>query len=452
MKRTAGLAALAVLTVAGLAPATALSPGRALASTATAAARAPLWVTHQYVLKGGVNGQVAASPNGSAVFVAGQIATGPAIADAMLWDYNQATGAPLWHERYTAARQSWFSAVAVSPDGATVFATGAAQATSSSPANYLTVAYNAATGATVWADPAGPQGRADAIALSPDGSAVFVTGATGTVAYSAATGATLWTASAGASAIAVAPGGSAVYVASSLPFGFHNQYNAYLTIAYNAATGATLWSRQFDVPKGRSTATAIAASPSGNAVVVTGVTFSSVGGAGNFGTVAYNPVTGARMWVRSYHSSSGSGQARSIAISPDGSKVFVTGSAGASGLFYGYYATLAYNTAAGTPLWTARYRGPASGNGSVAWDLAVSPDGAKVFVTGYSFSATQLGQPQFATVAYAAATGTQLWAGRFGSPATEACYGMSVAASPDSSKVFVTGDCAAAGATVAYHS
>jgi WD40 repeat protein len=452
MKRTAGLAALAVITIAGLAPGTALSPQRALAGTATAAAQAPLWVTHQYVPNTGVNGQVTASPNGSAVFVAGQIHTRSVLADAMLWAYKPATGAQLWQETYTAGVQSWFSAVAVSPGSATVFATGGAQATSSSPADYLTVAYNAATGATLWADPSGPEGHANAIAVSPDGSAVYVTGATGTVAYDAATGAKLWTASAGASAIAVAPDGSAVYVASSLAFGFRNRYNAYLTIAYNAATGATLWSKQFDVPKGRSTATAIAASPSGNAVVVTGFTFSSVGGPGNFGTVAYNPVTGARLWVRSYHTASSSGQPRSLAISPDGAKAFVTGSAGGSGASSGYYATVAYNTATGAPLWTARYRGPATGNGSVAWDVAVSPDGAKVFVTGYSFRATQQGQPQFATVAYAAATGAQLWVGRFGSPATEACFGLSVATSPDSSKVFVTGDCGAAGATVAYHS
>jgi hypothetical protein len=61
--------------VAGLAPATALSPQRALAGTATAAAQAPLWVTHQAVLKGGINARVAASPDGPAVFVTGATST-----------------------------------------------------------------------------------------------------------------------------------------------------------------------------------------------------------------------------------------------------------------------------------------------------------------------------------------------------------------------------------------
>ena len=45
-----------------------------------------------------------------------------------------------------------------------------------------------------------------------------------------------------------------------------------------------------------------------------------------------------------------------------------------------------------------------------------------------------------------------LWVGRFGQSATEPCTGLSVAASPDSSKVFVTGDCGAGGVTVAYNS
>jgi hypothetical protein len=103
-------------------------------------------------------------------------------------------------------------------------------------------------------------------------------------------------------------------------------------------------------------------------------------------------------------------------------------------------------------LWTARYRGPATGNGSVAWDLAVSPDGSKVFVTGYSWSATSSGRPEFATVAYDSGTGAQLWVARFGHPAAEACYGSSVAPSPDSSEVFSAGDCGNDGATVAYNS
>ncbi len=139
MKHTAGLAALAALTVVGFAPATALSPGRALADTATAAAQAPLWVTHQYVGGAGVNGQVAASPDGS--------------------DGAQAAG--------------------MSPDGASVYITGSAAGSARNSVNYTTIAYHTATGQKVWlVRYVGPRNFdfANALAVSPTGNGVFVTG------------------------------------------------------------------------------------------------------------------------------------------------------------------------------------------------------------------------------------------------------------------------------------
>lgn len=444
------LPALAIVMLAGLAPATALAPGHALAGTA--AGPAVLWVTHQDVLHGGSNAQVAASPDGSAVFVAGQLNKQTDVPEAVLGAYNPATGGSLWQDKYTATARSLFGAVAVSPDAATVFATGRAQATSRTAGNYLTVAYNAVTGAQEWADNSAPQGGAVAIAVAPDGSAVFVTGATGTVAYDAATGATLWSAAAGSTALAVAHDGAAVYLTAPLPFGYRDRHTAYLTTALDATTGHTLWSEQYAVPKGNSRPVAIAATSTGSAVIVTGTTIDATGEVVNFGTVAYNPVTGARLWVRAYHNPNGPSTARSLAISPDGASAFVTGDTNnsPSPLSYGEYATVAYDTATGAPLWTARYRGPASGYGGPAADLAISPDGAKVIVTGYNWSASPGSQPEFATVAYDSGTGAQLWVARYGQPAKEAAYGVSVAVSPDSSKVFVTGDTGNDGTTVAY--
>lgn len=113
-------------------------------------------------------------------------------AQAVLRAYNPATGATLWQDKYTATAQSLFAAVAVSPDSATVFATGRAQATNRSAANYLTVADNAAPGAPLWtARYRGPAsgfgGPVEDVAVSPDGTKVVVTGDTGndaaTVAY-----------------------------------------------------------------------------------------------------------------------------------------------------------------------------------------------------------------------------------------------------------------------------
>jgi DNA-binding beta-propeller fold protein YncE len=97
------------------------------------------------------------------------------------------------------------TAIAVSPDGSTDFVTGIASGYDGGARNSVgeTVAYNASTGATVWKATLTSGSRAaDAlysIAVSPDGSAVFVAGYAGQreathqviIAYNPATGAKL---------------------------------------------------------------------------------------------------------------------------------------------------------------------------------------------------------------------------------------------------------------------
>src|SRR6516164_3960481 len=81
MKRTVGLAALALVTVAGLAPATALSPQRASASTGTpavtgtgAAGGTKLWAaTYRDHVQLNSAQAVVASPDGSTVFITGTV-------------------------------------------------------------------------------------------------------------------------------------------------------------------------------------------------------------------------------------------------------------------------------------------------------------------------------------------------------------------------------------------
>ncbi len=88
-------------------------------------------------------------------------------------------------------------------------------------------------------------------------------------------------------------------------------------------------------------------------------------------------------------------------MNPDGGTVYVTGESTvtttpdpASGQDY---TTLAYNTATSAQLWASNYNGPGNGQ-DFATSVAVSPVGGTVFVTGQS-TGTSSG-PDYATVAY----------------------------------------------------
>src|SRR5207249_4133212 len=98
--------------------------------------------------------------------------------------------------------------------------------------------------------------------------------------------------------------------------------------------------------------------------------------------------------------------------SPDGTKVFVTGQSVGAGSSFWDFATVAYDAATGTALWTRRYDGAAHEN-DFARSVAVSPDGTRVFVTGGSEG---LGY-DYATVSYRASTGATLWVERYNGPA-----------------------------------
>jgi len=83
-----------------------------------------------------------------------------------------------------------------------------------------------------------------------------------------------------------------------------------------------------------------------------------------------------------------------VTASPSGSTVFVTGySRGATSQLD--YSTVAYNAATGAQLWVRRYTGPGT-SGDGASSVAVSPAGNMVFVTGQSTATVS----NFATIAY----------------------------------------------------
>ena len=183
--------------------------------------------------------------------------------------------------------------------------------------------------------------------------------------------------------MAVSPGGATVFVTGKSR-GATSGLD-YATVAYNAATGAQRWASRYNAPANRDDrASSLAVSPGGATVFVTGTSRGRTSGL-DYATVAYNAATGARRWASRYNGPKNADDgAVSVAAGPGGRSVFVTGtSKGATR----DYATVAYNAATGAPRWARRYNGPASG-ADTASSLAVSPGGSAVFVTGTSFAGT----------------------------------------------------------------
>ena len=94
---------------------------------------------------------ITVSPDGATVYVAGDLARG-AHNDYLVLAYNAATGAQRWVASPLAfASIAQYQAVAVSPDSKAVYVTGTEDfAGSAAFKSYDTIALNAATGATVW--------------------------------------------------------------------------------------------------------------------------------------------------------------------------------------------------------------------------------------------------------------------------------------------------------------
>ena len=94
-----------------------------------------------------------------------------------------------------------------------------------------------------------------------------------------------------------------------------------------AAPGAQLWvAREFRGGE----ALAMAVAPGGRRVYVTGYGWSGRGTGQDYATAAYDAATGRRLWARLYNGSTHAGRnltddAYSVAVSPGGRTVFVTG-------------------------------------------------------------------------------------------------------------------------------
>ncbi len=244
------------------------------------------------------------------------------------------------------------------------------------------------------------------MAADPRGDMVFVAGST-RVAYNAATGAKVWENEGSGRSVAVSPDGRSVFVIRSVRAGGSTW--DFSTAAFDAATGRQLWASRYNGRANKADApAAIAASPRGGAVFVTGTSVGRRSGL-DYATVAYNSATGAPLWTKRYNGrANGPDTASSVAASHDGGRVFVTGASKGRGTGLDC-ATVGYSTATGTPFWTRRYNGPANGSDTPVAVLVSLRGAGTVIMSGTSPSEGS----DYLSVAYTTFNGVTRWVSRF---------------------------------------
>jgi hypothetical protein len=303
--------------------------------------------------------------------------------------------------------------------------------------------------APVWVDDFDGRGsgheHADDVAVSPDGTEVFVTGGSSwtgrgfgwvTMAFSS-DGQLLWSRKLGhpggltgeiARSIATGPGGRVFVTGEAIDA---DQRERAVTVAYDAETGERLWVRQY--PKRGLAAgndyvypTAVALGPSGRRVFVAGTRYVELPDEPWMGTRyvvwAYRAWNGEPIWVRVVDRGRDSQTVNGMSLDPTGRFVLATGESDSG------FGTLAVDSRDGSVAWFRRYDVRGFQNG-----IAVTGSATRAFVTGYDGVGT-------ATVAYDLANGTERWVSRFGFETTsDGAQPEAIAVSPDGRTVAITG-------------
>jgi PQQ-like domain len=391
---------------------------------------------------------VLVAPDGSAVYaigIAGRYGGGEKGYDFATVALDASTGSVLWSDGYDGpGRIDYGCCGALSPDGSTLYVAGAS-VTPGRGMGFTTIAYDATTGGRRWVSrfnrPTMEQEVPRAIQVSPGGARIFVTGSMAgdfqTVVYDS-DGDRLWVARSGSwgcctgsVAVTIAPDGRRLFVTGT-KYRFRDFNGDLTTIAYRATNGKQLWSDRYDGYQGRDDeACCLALSADGSTLYVAGAV-SGRGRADGYGTLAYDTASGTVRWTARFTPEFAFPNA--IAVSQSGELVHVTGVGDSA------YATVTYNAVDGTEVWRASFDG-SDHVPSSARSMALGPDGT-VYVTGVSGSFDYGGHPEMATVAYAPVTGFTRWVNSYKDPPGGYHIGVSIAVAPDGGHLFVTGQSA----------
>ena len=373
--------------------------------------------------------------------------------------YRASTGQRVWTRAWGGAGDltlAYQSSIALSPDGATLYALGIVGEPGIYKYQPAIVAFETSTGALLWERTydGGIQAIQTGTTTLADGTRtdrIYAAGSRGITALDAGDGRVLWVAPVGVpggqrlNQVAVSPDGSRVFAAGGehRPDGFAKNF---LTVAVRAADGATLWTArdsltQPDAQTGNNGVTDLKVTPDGSRVVITGFD-PVIGGivAGDSSailTIAHDAATGDVAWRASYggpvegethyYFSMFQGM---LAISPDGHTAVVA-AAISSGSASG---TAAYDVLTGKQLWGVESRDPVgyAPISTIGFYPQVTATDDRAFVS----NRRDYGLAQTATVttAYGLDTGVVAWAGRFG---TTSAFPCGIARSPDGKRVFV---------------
>jgi len=385
--------------------------------------------------EGAASWAVELSPDGSAVFVTGIMDSGSTSRFATV-AYDASSGAQRWVAALPSGdsgEEGFGKVLAVSPDGSTVFVSGYLKCGPNCDGEpfrgFATVAYDASTGDRLWITRLRDGNGPESIDVSPDGSTVLVAGShdglTHIVAYEADTGGQRWyvkreQGSYGDEALAVSPGGGLVFVTDTAPGDHVACYSSggFRTEAYEISDGSLAWSSNHKVIDGGTNCGApmdLELSPDGATVYVAGRANTGDedrGGTDTTGIVAYEALTGTRLWAtRDDDIQMDTSATGSLAVGPEGSRVYAFGEDDACANYPRCpLATTAYDASTGERLWLSRYD---SGGYAYAVDLGVSPEDSSVYVVGNQAMPCLAGCvfPEEAAplVAYDAATGDEQW-------------------------------------------